>query len=643
MKTESHDDSQVTEDLGGGERNIEPELRRSFVDRDRVRSTIRNAVLNEHQPGILICGFPGTKFRTCVDQSLTNSIDDYLEDESPLATGPLIVIRPAILPSYSETEFLVELIREVCVFGLELISPENNIDEHSKSSTITLDPSLREAIAAFESLVDCFSESGPENIISELEQGASLASVKASLGKEFPELELRKLRRNVKTHNSNVVRLIGLKSFFRESALRSDRTIAYSRNQHASTTSDRGADAQLSGEIGSGKDSSNRSLVTDLLQKSLVDWIPGFKVSANVGAYYNQNRAESHSGGRSFTLLPYSHMLAAQVLRRVLSEMEFLLEHSTESTIFNTENTPIQKASVRIPLVLHLDKYPQERALNVLGDLREFSKKLNFGYHLPLVVTGGIDLYKEWKDGMGNPKNYTRALFRKALLIPPHTPVELSKVILNQAIKSEWCPEKELSRADDDIKYGAWFGGGVVSQSMHKAEKCCRYGAYEPGIESQLLKILPKQQARSGAALHGIYETLIEPAVVKFMQPKGDQFNQATEEYEANPEKYVARLMFLYELMEEMDDEYVAIYAMPRPNIMALAEGRAVKRARERCIGEDPGLLFSDFVLDAWPILHAKFSLWGANSESIETNSQSPSNNPIDQPLISEADFVDSF
>lgn len=546
-------------------------------DRIELANKITRELANPEIPGILITGISGTGLRFFCKNLLgekrqknnqtfvNNGGNHFFVKNDTNGNQFRTYITVPMLPAHSLQDTLITTIQFVTEYAIDLI------ERYYSAGFITLnsrsrDKEIKETVKEYNQRKKAFQQAG--TIIKKVRQIVTTKEEQAA-GQRNDVQETRK--NEIDSLLEQLSQLEGIQDFSLLRKLAIARARTDQNLSMAAMKEDSESNPDKFGGHGNGKGK------FDLM-------FGGANLTASTHSEKGRVIANTISHSLSTTYHPYTTALATSTLIDIFNEMALFFK---EMDSIAKEEADLTKQPSQLTLVLHLERYPSAHVGDILGILREITRSNTDRFHI--LATGGVDLYKAWKDSMQQPRSWLRSVFAKAYLLPPLMPWDLADVML-----------KEQGIADSGKRLKAYFGGGVINLTSNLMD----------GKDIKLVDYLTKTQSK-GRQSGSAGEVGKELASLEMFKTFIDGIY-----YDAEPEKYFARVVFLYEILHEIESRWQDFLLDGKVNYYLLADGSSVKRHDERGLGEPGALLISECLTVVLPSFQKKIAGKEENSEA---------------------------
>jgi|GEM_PF-6629531 len=542
--------------------------------REELAEKITKEILTPEIPGVLITGISGTGLRYFCDSMLGEPTAGKQTPPRRTPGNPFLkrdlsgkdfrtYITVPMLPAHSLQDTLITTIQFITEYAIELIerhystgfaplkplrdNPKESDDIAQENRAIQQYEKRQSAFVKAEKIISELKESWDNFLDPYADEENKAEQAKPAAGSQ-PDETKRLIER--------ISQLEGIHDF----ALLKKLAIARAPDQNLSVGA---LNEDSESESNSQKQSKQGGAKLDM-------FFSGLNLTANAASEKGKVIANTISTSLSKTYHPYTTALATSTLIDIFNELA-LFFNEMDSIAKDSRAKTLQPS--RLTLVLHLERYPTNHVDDILGILREITRTHTDRFHI--VATGGVDLYKSWKDSMQEPRSWLRSVFAKAYLLPPLMPWDLAKVILKDRFDD---------KAANVGRIKAYFGSGIINLTTNLMD----------GKDIKLIDYLAKSQS------DGRQSNLDEAGKANACM---DMFHIFLRDlsFEADPEKYFARVLFLYEILHEIEDRWQDLLIDGKINYYKLVSGSTVMRHEERGLGEPAALLISECITAILP------------------------------------------
>jgi hypothetical protein len=583
------------------------ETNSQYITRTEISDAIHQYLQGSNGSSVLIAGISGTGVRTFIDTSLYGASLTGEVGANHGESRRSLLVCPRIIPSYDETDIVISLIHELSFTLLNFFRQVEGREEGDVPSFMQLHDEIGLFANEFYGLT---AEEQRQLVKSMSKLGKPFTDDDSKIGnltQKFERLVNKKIELEKGNNFKDIAYFVRLVD---ESILRAEKSITVSCSAAGAETAERTNAIEVAFSNKEATDSvldNFFDIVTNLIPMS------SFYLQANTNMDWKRKRVFSTSYSLMRDIPAFSHWSATNRISEILK---------AANEIFEKLNISIDQAS--FPLLLNLDKYTLAKSECILADLKEGLR----GYcrRFPLMVIGGIDLYRKRRDGLHDPNSHLRSTLRRGWLLPPSTPLELKAEIKN--ILQTTHPASDLrDELERSAKFGVMFGGGFVTPSYDLASLRINIQAQE--VKTDVLGLLLDYQNQ-------LHRRNREPTLSKqekFVK-SGSLIDEVWKAFDAftfesrysnsaeSQEDYVARLMFAYDIFYEINVNRMALFHGNDTDHLALfSNGYAVSRHVARKIGPPSGQLLSSFLIRAWPML------LGQRPSTTQSNANTQDNN----------------
>lgn len=514
--------------------------------RDFIAEDIMKVLKDRHTRGVLLAGAGGTGLRTFVREKILEKPKDPKKPKGPKEFPKHRVIKIPVLPTYNLTEALVAVVHAVAEFGLRLFSSGSFINDGFYEDDGGGDATTNGIQQTIRKLIDLKDE------------GKDHVDIKALI-EQYPALK------------GSIDRLNGIVGCFILAHQRSDETLTFSRQKGKREV---GAQPR---EIASPLDDE-----FSFEPNSWLDYVVRFGESDGAqqeeGAALRKSVKDYLARDSHRLLNPYTPTIAARILNELFNHLKEIMQDTTK------------KHGTLAVVVLNMGKYPMEEASTLLSTLREVTR--DQGASFPLLVTADLPFYCQWRDGILRPDYPLRSVFDRVFLIPPPMP-EVLKKELKRYLREDKPESNDTATGEsktgasesesDALNKAAYMGCGIFQLS-----KQILFDKRRSFMDKEV-RSNPKAEAGEEDPWNEVKEVFED-----FVQRPGHTISS---------EPYLARLLFMYDILHEINDYWAGLGEDHIFDPSIVFEGRAAQRHRERDIGEPLKLLKMDLFTKIAPIV----------------------------------------